>query len=247
MKYDATDIPAVYDAGRSLAPAVLTMWGRAIGARAARAQVSTVLDLGCGTGRFVEVLADVYDADVIGVDPSRRMLAQAQAKRLGRTHYATGCAEAIPLRSASVDLVFMSMVFHHFLDPVRVAAECQRLLRPGGWALVRTSTRERIASYPFVPFFSPSRSLLEQRLPSVNDVRRPFEAAGLQLTAADVLVQEIAPTFSEYAARLSLGADSVLTSLTRIAFESGLAALRSFATTNDGPVLEPVDLFCFRA
>ena len=247
MKYDATDIPRVYDAGRGLSPSVLAMWARAIGARAPRSRVSAILDLGCGTGRFVELLRQEYDAYLIGIDPSRQMLARARTKSLTRTDYACGNGEDIPIRDASIDLVFMSMVFHHFGDPARVAAECKRLLRPGGWALVRTAIQERIPSYPYVPFFPSSRPLLEQRLPSLDDVRRPFETAGLGLTGKDVLVQEIAATHSEYAERLALGADSVLASLNRDDFETGLAAVRVFAETHDVPVTEPIDLFCFQA
>src|SRR5438876_12065580 len=35
-----------------------------------------VLDLGCGTGRLSQALAVHFDATVIGIDPSRKMLTQ---------------------------------------------------------------------------------------------------------------------------------------------------------------------------
>ena len=70
-----------------------------------------VLDLCCGTGRYSEALAAYFDAGVIGLDPSTKMLDQARKKlRDPRVRYQTGHGEAIPLADDSVDLIFMSMV-----------------------------------------------------------------------------------------------------------------------------------------
>jgi trans-aconitate methyltransferase len=38
--------------------------------------IRRVLDLGCGTGRFTEILGDSDHATVVGIDPSLQMLAQ---------------------------------------------------------------------------------------------------------------------------------------------------------------------------
>jgi ubiquinone/menaquinone biosynthesis C-methylase UbiE len=42
--------------------------------------ISLVVDLGCGTGRFSELLAAQFVARVIGIDPSQKMLEQARQK-----------------------------------------------------------------------------------------------------------------------------------------------------------------------
>jgi ubiquinone/menaquinone biosynthesis C-methylase UbiE len=44
-----------------------------------------VLDLGCGTGRFSEALAAQFDAHVIGLDPSLKMLQVAREKQTRET------------------------------------------------------------------------------------------------------------------------------------------------------------------
>src|ERR1051325_5508091 len=133
MDYDATDIATTYDRGRSHGPEVLDLWMSTISSHLKGQVVNTALDLGCGTGRFSEALAARFNAEVIGVDPSMKMLQQARRKQLdGRVRYHSGRGEAIPLPDGSVDLVFMSMVFHHFDNPALAARECRRVLREGG-------------------------------------------------------------------------------------------------------------------
>ena len=133
MDYDSTDIPAVYDRGRDHGPEVLLLWMNFVAARVGSQRLNTILDLGCGTGRFSESLAAHFEAEVVGIDPSEKMLDQARRKqRDRRVRYQVGCGEAIPLPNDSVDLIFMSMSFHHFKDQMLAARECRRVLRDGG-------------------------------------------------------------------------------------------------------------------
>src|SRR5436190_22356440 len=72
MDYDATEIPAGYDRGRDHGPEVLDLWMNAIASHLGGQSINTILDLGCGTGRFSEALAIRFDAEVIGIDPSKK-------------------------------------------------------------------------------------------------------------------------------------------------------------------------------
>ncbi len=118
MDYDATDIASAYDRGRDHGPEFLDLWMNVIESHVKDQRIKTILDLGCGTGRFSEALAMRFDADVIGIDPSKKMLEQARSKpSCGRIRYELGRGESIPLPDNSVDLVFMSMIFHHFDNP----------------------------------------------------------------------------------------------------------------------------------
>jgi len=245
--YDLTDIPAAYDRARDHGPEVLDLWMRLTADHLEGRSITRILDLGCGTGRFSEGLAARFNADVIGLDPSVKMLELAcEKQRHARVHYQLGRAEAIPLPSESVDLVFMSMSLHHFADPAVAARECRRVLRDRGSVVVRTGTREQISSYPYVPFFASSRPLLEEILPGSADVRASFTAAGLHMVAAETITQTIASDWMVYAEKLAAGGDSVLARLSRRDFEDGLAAVRRHAAA-DGrrPVVEPIDLFVF--
>ena len=80
MDYDKSTIPAVYDQARGLAPDVLQRWLDLVARDARPAQGSLIVDVGCGTGRFCEPLAERFAARVMGVDPSEQMLEVARKK-----------------------------------------------------------------------------------------------------------------------------------------------------------------------
>jgi ubiquinone/menaquinone biosynthesis C-methylase UbiE len=182
MDYDATDITSTYDRGRDHGPAFLDLWMNVVSSHVRDRPIKTILDLGCGTGRFSEALAIRFDAEVIGIDPSEKMLAQARTKPSdARIRYEPGRAESIPLPDNSIDLIFMSMIFHHFDSPALPARECRRVLpveneyREGGTAFLRAGTRERISSYPYVEFFPESRPILEDVLSTSTFGARVFQ------------------------------------------------------------------------
>ena len=80
MDYDATDIASTYDRGRDHGPEFLDLWMNVVSSHVNGQHIETVLDLGCGTGRFTDALRERFDAEVIGIDPSEKMLAQARSK-----------------------------------------------------------------------------------------------------------------------------------------------------------------------
>lgn len=249
VDYDQTSIPESYDRARDHGPEVLRQWMEAIAARIAGRHPRVILDLGCGTGRFSQGLSDYFDADVIGVDPSRKMLARAIEKRRGtRISYVEGAAEAIPLGDGTVDMIFTSMTFHHFVDRAQTARECRRVLRREGMLVVRTATREQIDGYAYTAFMPRARELNEQILPLLGDVRAAFEGAGFHHRSSDLITQTIAPNWAVYADKLAAGGDSVLARLSAAELEQGLAGVRQHAAEDrNAAVTEPIDLLIFES
>ncbi len=88
-----------------------------------------VLDLGAGTGKLTKPLV-AAGHEVIAVDVSEGMLAQLRA-RLRNVEVHIGGAEQIPLPDGCVDAVVVGQAWHWF-RPEQAAAECARVLRPGG-------------------------------------------------------------------------------------------------------------------
>jgi ubiquinone/menaquinone biosynthesis C-methylase UbiE len=249
MDYGTTTMPAAYDAGRGYSPQVLRLWLGAIGRVAGTAHpIHDILDLGCGTGRYSGALAEHFSASVVAIDPSEKMLAEARRKNAACVRHLRGDGEALPLPDASVDMVFMSMVFHHFADRDHVARECRRVLRAGGVAVLRVGVTERIDDYPYTPFFPRTRELIARSLTSLAAVQDTFARAGFAPQAHEVVMSETAASWPQYAERVSLRADSILIQLGEDEFANGLDALRAYAAepARSGPVIEPVDLFAFR-
>lgn len=92
-----------------------------------------ILEVGIGTGKNLHF--HPKDAQVIGVDLSPRMLAQAQKRRqkLGtRTKLFLGDAQALYLPEDSVDAAVSTFVFCSVPDPVLGLQELRRVVRQGG-------------------------------------------------------------------------------------------------------------------
>jgi len=96
-----------------------------------------VLDLGCGTGTATLAIAPQLgeSGEVVGVDASPKMIAEAEGKRrrLGLTHvsFDVGYAEELAEQS-SFDVVVCTNAFHHFRDKGDIFRRVFGALRPGG-------------------------------------------------------------------------------------------------------------------
>jgi malonyl-CoA O-methyltransferase len=103
-----------------------------------RLDPKVAVDLGCATGRGAAGLAARYPAArVLAVDSSLPMLRAAAAGAAEGVRAVAGDAAALPLRSASVDLVLANLVLP-WCRPDRLLAEAARVLGDGGALLFAT-------------------------------------------------------------------------------------------------------------
>ena len=102
-------------------------------------KVETLIDLGTGTGRMLEVLAGSYKRG-IGIDSSREMLAVARSRlaRAGINHAQVRLGDIGDLDPAVglADVITIHQVLHYFDDPGRMLAQARRLLKPGGEMII---------------------------------------------------------------------------------------------------------------
>ncbi len=96
-----------------------------------------VLDVACGTGVVARLAADAVGGTVTGADPNPEMLAVAR-RTAPHLHWHEAPAEDLGLPDASFDLVTSSMGLQFFTDRVGGLREMQRVLVPGGRAVVCT-------------------------------------------------------------------------------------------------------------
>jgi malonyl-CoA O-methyltransferase len=102
--------------------------------------IKTVLDVGCGTGYCTRALTNRYPrASVVGIDlaPAMVKTAKDRAGWWRRSRYVGGDAEALPVASNSIDLVFSNLAIQ-WCNPDRVFAEFARVMRPGAVLMFTT-------------------------------------------------------------------------------------------------------------
>jgi ubiquinone/menaquinone biosynthesis C-methylase UbiE len=102
-------------------------------------QFRSLLDLGTGTGRMLEMFGGEIERG-LGIDLSLDMLllARDRLERAGLRHCSVrqGDIYDLPLADGSFDAVIIHQVLHFLDDGARAVAEAARVLRPGGSLLV---------------------------------------------------------------------------------------------------------------
>lgn len=109
-----------------------------------------ILDLGCGVGADLPLLAQRYpQAERIGIDFAQPPLALARGERgfmqrllgsLRRSDPQLVCAdaEALPLARASVQMVWSNLMLNWLADPLPALREMHRVLEVGGMLMFST-------------------------------------------------------------------------------------------------------------
>jgi ubiquinone/menaquinone biosynthesis C-methylase UbiE len=94
-----------------------------------------VLDVACGTGTLLQMVAERHpSAALTGIDIDPKVLARAKTKVGTKAVVELASATAMPFASGAFDIVLSSLAFHHLTREEKVAAmrEVHRVLRSGG-------------------------------------------------------------------------------------------------------------------
>ena len=156
------------EVGERLAEGLAYYEDKALGSRTPQ----IVLDVGCGTGHCTALLQQRWPkAQVVGIDLAPGMASEAQ-RRLGakrglfdfsrRPRIVRADASQLPLRDASVDVLFSNLCLQWIEDLPTVFAGFRRVLKPDGLLLVSTfaqqtlmELREAFAQADDAPHVSP--------------------------------------------------------------------------------------------
>ena len=142
-----------------------------------------VADLGCGSGVFTELLRRAGHR-AVGVDISPKLVMLGRDKYPG-LELMEGDAENLPFESGGLDGVLLSGLVHHFPDPRKLAAECHRVLKPGGCFVAFDPNRMN----PFMwlyrdrssPFYSPVGVTENERPVIASEIAGVFRNAGFRV------------------------------------------------------------------
>ena len=112
-----------------------------------RVTETRMLDIGCGTGRFLTFVKDNYPRlPVVALDLSPNYLAEArtQLKPWTDVGFIQGLAETLPFADASFDVASSVYLLHEVPEEIRrrILAEAARVLRPGGRLILVDSLQQ---------------------------------------------------------------------------------------------------------
>lgn len=136
-----------------------------------------VLEVGCGTGHWLQVLGD-RGVHVTGLDTSTHMLAHAKA-RAPEAHLARGTAERLPCLRESFDRIVCINALHHFQNKAAFVAEALRVLRPGGLMMtVGLDPHAGVDQWYIYEYFDKALEIDRRRYPASSHLRDWMRTAG---------------------------------------------------------------------
>lgn len=124
QSYDQAPNPVIAREERYIASFLPSLYGR------------NVLDLACGTGRWLEKLLACGANYAAGVDVSSAMLRVASRKSSICDKIVQADCLKLPLASSIFDFVICSFALGHIRDVRKMVGELARVTKPGGEAIV---------------------------------------------------------------------------------------------------------------
>lgn len=159
---------------------------RALEERLAQTGADSILDVGCGTGRWLAELAPSANL-AVGLDRSPGMLLRVPVED-GRKALVCGSGDAIPLADSSIDFVFCVNAIHHLEGRSSFVSDAARLLRPrGALAVVGLDPHPEWDRWYLYEYFPEARELDLRRYPSTEQMAEWMRASGLEGVAATVV------------------------------------------------------------
>jgi len=138
----------------------------------------TIADIGAGTGLFTMLFADAVkpNGNVVAVDISPAFVeyiqSTAKKRRVKNVTAIVANGTEVGLPDASVDLAYLSDVYHHFEHPAETLASIRKALKPGG--------RMVVIDYERIPGVTPKARVDHVRIDKKQAISE-IEAAGFKL------------------------------------------------------------------
>src|SRR5262245_23454473 len=147
----------------------------------------TIADIGAGTGLFTMLFADAVKptGKVVAVDSSpafvEYILSTAKKRRVKNVSAVVANGTDVGLPEASVDLAYLSDVYHHFEHPAETLASIRKALKPGG--------RMVVIDYERIPGKTAQARIDHVRIDKKQAISE-IEAAGFKLLEEKKLMRE---------------------------------------------------------
>lgn len=136
----------------------------------------SLLDVGCGTGTVLALLAKRFGsgAGLFGIDPSEDMLQEARKHTPSTVKYKRAFGNDLPFVSATFATVISTLAFHHILPEEKGSTlrEMHRVLRPGGLCIIADFGRPESLLGRFLSWFSRGHAFTEGTMELLEDAAK---------------------------------------------------------------------------
>jgi ubiquinone/menaquinone biosynthesis C-methylase UbiE len=100
--------------------------------------ITRILEIGCADGSKTNQLADFFDAESYGIDPSTLAIQHADSNSLGNTYFKVATADNLPFEPNKFDVVYFAFCLY-LVDRsliFQAISEADRVLKPGGHIVI---------------------------------------------------------------------------------------------------------------
>jgi ubiquinone/menaquinone biosynthesis C-methylase UbiE len=140
--------------------------------------LTSVLEVGCGTGNYINAIARNSGCSAWGIDPSEQMLIHAR-EGVATVTFMAGRAELLNFPADTFDLVFSVDVIHHVNDQPANFREAYRVLRSDGCVCTVTDSEDVIRHrQPLSVYFPETITVELARYPKIVDLEDYMMQAG---------------------------------------------------------------------
>ncbi len=171
-----------YDETRRADPTIVETLSRLLAPR----DGGRYLDVGSGSGNYAIALRHA-GLDVVGVDPSARMLARARAKAPDGA-WLEATAEALPFADGAFDGAWATHAVHHFADLEAAFSELHRVLESGRFVIL-TSDPEQMRGFWLNHYFPAMMARSMAQVPAIPRIEAALRRAGFQALGREPWLQ----------------------------------------------------------
>ncbi|MGD0831284.1 MAG: class I SAM-dependent methyltransferase [Terracidiphilus sp.] len=171
--YDATPNPLFTLEERHLAPLLLPT------------PQSDVVDLGCGTGRWLKRISALRPRSLIGVDNSPAMLEWASSTHCVNARLVPADCSNTQLATTSADLILASFLLSYVKDLRKFARETARISRPGS-LVVFSDVHPATTRYGWKRTFRSAQQLIEIKSYKyrIHDLHEAMKASEFEIESS---------------------------------------------------------------